>query len=548
MKKILSALYIVVIAVMAIATIVEKEKGITFVAHHIYGSWWFTALWALLVAAGIAWIVKRKMKRWPVVLLHASFVVILVGALLTHLTSKQGFIHLRVGEIANRYELLAKPSGELADMQPYATKIEQLPFSIRLDAFRIIYHEGTETPADYESSVSVVEPGSEATSTASSKSGQHIVSMNNIFSHRSYRFYQSSYDDDFQGSILAVNSDPYGIAVTYLGYALLFFSLLYMLIDPRGTFRRLLRSPLLKGVLVLATLLPTSALAAQERQVPTVPRAEADKFGQLLMLYNGRICPVQTFAIDFTKKLYGKSHYGDYSAEQVLLGFIFWGDEWSKEPIVKVKSGALKSQLDLPTHCSINTFFNEAMGGYTIGPYVEEYLHGQRDAFHKQAAQIDEKIKLVMDLRTGMPLKLFPIKKATTQKEPSQIVWLPPTGKMPEGMTEGAKKIVGETFVQLYQDALSANFVHFASIIDATSRFQQENAGSAIPSASRLKAEHIYNRIPFATILFMLNLTMGFVSLFFIIASMRGRKDERKDSNTTNTTTSTSAPPPSWPF
>ena len=66
--------------------------------------------------------------------------------------------------------------------------------------------------------------------------------MNRIFSHRQIRLYQSSYDEDGQGSILALNSDPWGIPVTYAGYALLFVSLLWMLVDPEGAYRRLLRS------------------------------------------------------------------------------------------------------------------------------------------------------------------------------------------------------------------------------------------------------------------------------------------------------------------
>lgn len=80
--------------------------------------------------------------------------------------------------------------------------------------------------------------------------------MNNIYSHRSYRLYQSSYDEDGKGSVLAINADPYGIPVTYTGYALLFISLVWMLFDPKGGYRRLLKSPLLKkGALITALIL-----------------------------------------------------------------------------------------------------------------------------------------------------------------------------------------------------------------------------------------------------------------------------------------------------
>ena len=48
--------------------------------------------------------------------------------------------------------------------------------------------------------------------------------MNNIYNHNNTRLYQTSYDDDEQGSIISINSDPYGILITYIGYALLFIA------------------------------------------------------------------------------------------------------------------------------------------------------------------------------------------------------------------------------------------------------------------------------------------------------------------------------------
>ena len=80
------------------------------------------------------------------------------------------------------------------------------------------------------------------------------------------RIYQASYDSDGLGATLSTNSDPIGIPVTYAGYALLFVSLVAMLFDPRGAYRGLLHSQLLKkGALIvtlLFTLMPASTLWA----------------------------------------------------------------------------------------------------------------------------------------------------------------------------------------------------------------------------------------------------------------------------------------------
>ena len=86
-------LYVLLIVVMAAATIIENIKGTPFVQQSIYGSWWFSLLWALLVALAIAYLLKRHVRRWNILLLHAAMVVMLLGALLTHLMAYQGVVH-----------------------------------------------------------------------------------------------------------------------------------------------------------------------------------------------------------------------------------------------------------------------------------------------------------------------------------------------------------------------------------------------------------------------------------------------------------------------
>ena len=56
-----------------------------------------------MAAAAIAWFVKRRVRKVFAVVLHLSFIVILAGALLTHLTARRGMIHLHKGETINYY-------------------------------------------------------------------------------------------------------------------------------------------------------------------------------------------------------------------------------------------------------------------------------------------------------------------------------------------------------------------------------------------------------------------------------------------------------------
>lgn len=505
LKKILFALYILVIVVMAAATFVEKFRGTEFVHASVYGSWWFVGLWAVLALLAVAYFVGRRVRRASVVLLHLSFAVILAGALLTHVTSWQGAVRLRVGEtVSTYYENV--PGGDVVE--------RKLPFELRLESFDVKYHDGTRAEADYVSRFTITDGG--ATQRAE-------VSMNNVWKYRSVRFYQSSYDPDMRGSILALNSDPWGIPVTYAGYALLFLSLVWLLVDPKGAFRRLFKSDMMRrGVL---SVMAVCAMSQAAGAANTLPRETADRLGRLNILYNDRVCPLQTFAVDFTKKLCGSARYGDYTPEQVLAGFIFYGDEWSAEPIIRVKNGPLRDALQLPGRCSVNTFFNQVMGGYILGPYLNEYYHGHNDKFHKQVADIDDRLMMVMELRRGTLLRVFPFTSG------GKTTWYSPTENITDTLVDEAhRKYMQNVFSLIYGEVLAGSYGNVDKILDKMLKYQQLNGGSSLPSAAQVKAERIYNAIPFATILFMVNLTLGVVLLIIgLIRLIRPVKTDKPD-------------------
>lgn len=490
---------------MAAATFVEKFRGTEFVHASVYGSWWFVSLWAVLALLAVAYFVGRRVRRASVVLLHLSFAVILAGALLTHVTSWQGAVRLRVGEtVSTYYENV--PGGDVVE--------RKLPFELRLESFDVKYHDGTRAEADYVSRFTIIDGG--ATQRAE-------VSMNNVWKYRSVRFYQSSYDPDMRGSILALNSDPWGIPVTYAGYALLFLSLVWLLVDPKGAFRRLFKSDMMRrGVL---SVMAVCAMSQAAGAANTLPRETADRLGRLNILYNDRVCPLQTFAVDFTKKLCGSARYGDYTPEQVLAGFIFYGDEWSAEPIIRVKNGPLRDALQLPGRCSVNTFFNQVMGGYILGPYLNEYYHGHNDKFHKQVADIDDRLMMVMELRRGTLLRVFPFTSG------GKTTWYSPTENITDTLVDEAhRKYMQNVFSLIYGEVLASSYGNVDKILDKMLKYQQLNGGSSLPSAAQVKAERIYNAIPFATILFMVNLTLGVVLLIIgLIRLIRPVKTDKPD-------------------
>ncbi len=197
------AMAVLIVAMMA-ATVLEKIHGTAFALRWVYHNPVFIALWGVAAVSGLWFLLERGAARKPfTLLLHVAFALILAGALITHLTGLNGAIHLREGEPTATFEL---------DDESPAT----LPFSLELKDFRIEYDPGTRNISDYVSELTLRDP----------EPRDITISMNHILKYRGYRFYQADYDEDGQGSILAVSRDPWGVGVTYAGYLLLLVSMI----------------------------------------------------------------------------------------------------------------------------------------------------------------------------------------------------------------------------------------------------------------------------------------------------------------------------------
>ena len=217
-RHITSVLVIILIAVLAAGTVVEKLHGSEYALDHVYSTWWFVGLWALVAMLLVCMAVRCRMwKRLTVCALHLSILLILLGALLTMLTGQHGKMKLEPNRPNSHFFIQEK--GEI-------TK-EALPFSLTLDRFEIETYDGSSKPKDYVSYLQITDGETQQ---------DEVISMNHILRHKHYRFYQSDYDE--QGnSVLDVARDPWGIGVTYAGYALLFVALAAMLIERRKAFR-----------------------------------------------------------------------------------------------------------------------------------------------------------------------------------------------------------------------------------------------------------------------------------------------------------------------
>ena len=489
------------VLVMAYATWDGHVRGMEHSASVFYNSVWFTLLWILAATVGCYFIVVSSLhRRFPVFLLHAAFLLILAGALVTRLTGKTGQVHLRENHSVSSF------------FDEWTHGKVTFPFSLSLKSFEIEYYPGTNSPADY---VSIVE----VTDANTGEQAEHGISMNRILRYRGYRFYQSSYDEDWRGSILSVNRDTWGILLSYAGYFLMFFSMLLILSDKRERFRFLLKKPAQKTVLIVILLsFPFLTGVASPPFTPdslTVSSEQAAHLGSLWVDYQGRISPMQTLANDYTVKLTGKKHYRHISGEQVFFGWLFFPERWQYEPVFQLKSDELKRLAGTKDSYACLADFIDADGRSKLEPYHRRmYGSGKPEGWIREAVKLDEKFHLIEMLQYGSLLKIFPM-----QNESGKLQWYAPDMDVPP-QADSMENMFARHFFPLYYEALiQDNAIAANMYADKLLVFQQMKAGRTLPSVTHMKVERAYNRVHIFSLLFKLCLASGCLCLLLFIFS-----------------------------
>lgn len=491
LRNLAFGLLALITTILMVATVVEKINGSDFARQQIYSSPWMVALWGVMTIVAVCYIVRQRLyRRAATFALHLSFVLIIVGALVTYLFGLQGRLHLRQGE------------GTVTEFTLQDGAPRQLPFSVELKDFELQYYTGTFAPMDYVSHILIAD------------GGQHIegkVSMNNIFTHRGYRFYQSGYDADGQGASLAISYDPYGIAITYAGYLGLLLSMLAFFFQRNSAFRQLLRhSALRRGTLTVAALMMALSASATPQ---TLPRDVAERFGDLYVYYNDRLTPLQTLARDFTAKLYGKTSYEGLTAEQVLVGWFFFYDDWKHEPMIKIKGGDVRSLLGIDgAYASLMDFTDKR--GYKLDPA----LQSADPTLRRNAESANEKFNLVSMLCTGSLLRLYPY---TADDAPT--VWYSLSDQLPSSVPYEQWLFIGNSMNLVAERVAMRDYAEVTALIDKIRKYQLREAADTLPSEWRFRAEKIYNAANYNRPLAMACLTVGVIG-FLLLSLVRDQR------------------------
>lgn len=496
-KKTIIALYVLIIVCIGLASIIEKFKGTPYVSENIYGAWWFVILWGLLAVTSLAYIIKQRMyQRIATFMLHLSFIVILAGALITYLTAERGTVNLRVG----------KPQTIYTDDN--ATK-QTLPFLLTLKEFKVVNYPGTDAPLDYQSIITVKEDNATRDIT---------VSMNNIGQVNGYRLFQSSYDSDNEGVSLGVYHDPWGIGVTYCGYLLLFISIAWFCMSKRNNIRSLYQKAT-KPVAMVALLLMSSLASAQEQN--TVDADIAHKFGTITVLYNNRICPVNTAATDFVTKLTGKSKWNGYTADEIFVSWMIYYPYWEKQKLIRIKSKEVQKILGIDGQWASFSDFIDQYNEYKLKNSIDLARQGKGEIDMKSLMEADEKYHVVEMFYNGQMLRVFPYSIK------GNVSWYTPGAQvLPREIPVKESFFIKQSMDFMTESIVVGQKDRAMEIIAKIKLFQRKMAGDVIPSVAAINAEIFYNHLNNERWIVFLSLTLSL--LMCIAISTGSAMSERK--------------------
>lgn len=405
--------------VLALATVIEKYGGTPVAKAFVYYSPAMFLLYGLIVANFFVTSIKYgllKIKKHGFLVVHLSFVIIITGALVTHLFSKEGTIHLR--------------EKETTDYMVIQTNKEnthhKLPFSIELVEFTLERYPGSTSPSSYESKILIHTNG---------QVEEKVISMNNVLDIKGYRLFQASYDKDEQGSILSVNKDVAGRNITYAGYVLLFIGLILCFTGRNTRFRQLSRqlkqlrnthhserseesvgfghnsrfSTSFRMTLFLIIILSATTQLNAQQQL-TINKEHATQFGALPMLSNrGRVEPVNTFASEILRKLHKADKIGEQNADQFILSLLSLPEMWKQIPFINYSNKDIAFNHDLhENYCSYAEMF-DSNGRYKLIGDLEEAFGkpaSQRNKYDKDLIKLDEQINIFHQLITMQMLSI----------------------------------------------------------------------------------------------------------------------------------------------
>ncbi|MBC3846681.1 cytochrome c biogenesis protein CcsA [Winogradskyella echinorum] len=404
----------------------------------------------------------------------------------------------------------------------YGSRLEKLPFSVKLNDFIGEKYPGTENSySSFESKVTILDK--------EEGDFDYRIYMNHVLDHRGYRFFQASYHPDEKGTILSVNHDRWGTYITYAGYMLLYFGLMAILFAKHTRFDDIrsklnkLKKKKAKMMSMILLLLSFSGFAQEHSEndghghpkktakaqidsilkVHITPKEHAAKFSEMVIQdYSGRMMPMHTYASEMLRKLSKSDVYEDFNASQVFLSIQESPMLWYNVPIIylkKRKADSIRSIIGIDYDEEFSSFIDYFTpdGMYKLAPYLEEAYKAQvPTGFQKEIKEADSRVNLLHNTIEGRTIKIFPIPGDENNK------WISSLEFREEGYREKIEDTLYGNFINngftaylvtLNNAKQTGDYTKAEELLSGIKKTQQKLGSEVMLSDDKIKSEILYN-------------------------------------------------------
>jgi hypothetical protein len=202
-------------------------------------------------------------------------------------------------------------------------------------------------------------------------------------------------------------------------------------------------------------------------------------------------------------------------ANQIVLGMITRPDIWKDVKIIKINTPKLKKFLGVPESEKYISF-SEAFGeknDYLLAKESEKALLTkpiERGTYEKDIIKVDEKLNIIYSVFNGALLNIFP-KVYDEQSVDDNFKWYSPIEAMQEfsGQNQAA---IGSVVRGLFNSTMDFDWNSANNYIDMIALYQDKVGTDIKPTASKINAEIVFNKLDI-----FFNLTLAYVLLGFIM-------------------------------
>ena len=404
-----------------------------------------------------------------------------------------------------------------------------IPFELKLNSFELERYPGSESPSSFASDITLIDEHAGIEQ-------PFRIFMNNVLDYKGYRFYQSSYDSDEQGTVLSVNHDHWGTLITYTGYFLLFASLIISLFTRNTRFSRLTRQMnelhsqrkrMTLSVIFLISFTFTAGMTKVQAADNDVDPEFSAAFGKMLVQSkDGRVHPLNTIATNSLVKIYKKSRYEDRNADQVFLEMLLKPEKWKNKPMIKIYEPEVQELIGIEDNFACFNDFLDEKGKYKLRSRVDEIYAKSpalRSKIDKEIVNVDERFNVSNMVFNGSLLKIYPIPDDPDNK------WVSPADiRMRDSLNNRITYF--EYLINTINEGIATgNYTQAYSILSEISQNQQKYGKDIIPNPSKIQMEIQYNKLSIFRRLFPVYMMAGIALLgIFLVQLFKPQLEFRK--------------------